>query len=197
MANDSQEPINRHGTDLPSVDTKLQPPIVILKQPRPIMPILLQLDMQFMISVRVRHYGRSPGAHCKALSIFLSSPRPHPRTPSRTIYPLTSSTTHDNASFNGPEATGTVISSFAGSSCLCRATKCMSWQQRGTKRYFYRNVWQDGRSVRTYLGTGDAAELAATADALRRVQREIDARKWQQEQERRAAAEALLNEVCK
>lgn len=71
----------------------------------------------------------------------------------------------------------------------------MSWQQRGDKRYFYRNVWQDGRSIRTYLGTGDTAELAATADALRRVQREIDARKWQQEQERRAAAEALVNEL--
>ena len=73
----------------------------------------------------------------------------------------------------------------------------MSWQQRGEKRYYYRNVWQDGRSVRTYLGTGDAAELAAAADALRRVQREIDARKWQQERDRRAAAEALVNELCK
>ena len=72
----------------------------------------------------------------------------------------------------------------------------MGWQQRGEKRYYYRSVWQDGRSVCTYLGAGDVAELAATADALRRVQREIDARRWQQEQERRAAAEALLIELC-
>ena len=72
----------------------------------------------------------------------------------------------------------------------------MVWQQRGQKRYFYRSVWQDGRPVRTYLGSGEAAELAATADALRRVQREIDARKWQQEQERRGAAEALLIQLC-
>ena len=51
----------------------------------------------------------------------------------------------------------------------------MGWQQRGEKRYYYRSVWQDGRSVCTYLGAGDVAELAAAADALRRVQREIEA----------------------
>ena len=72
----------------------------------------------------------------------------------------------------------------------------MSWLQRGGKRYYYRNIWKNGRSVHTYLGTGDVAEFAATNDALRRVQREIEARKWQQEQERRAAAKALLVELC-
>ena len=72
----------------------------------------------------------------------------------------------------------------------------MGWQQRGEKRYYYRSVWQDGRSVCTYLGAGDVAELAAAADALRRVQREIDGRRWQQEQERQAAADALLIELC-
>jgi hypothetical protein len=50
--------------------------------------------------------------------------------------------------------------------------------------------------VRTYLGTGAAGELAATAEALERVRREKEARQWQQEQERRAAAEALLVELC-
>jgi hypothetical protein len=30
----------------------------------------------------------------------------------------------------------------------------MSWQQWGEKRYYYRNEWRDGRSIRTYLGTG-------------------------------------------
>jgi hypothetical protein len=71
----------------------------------------------------------------------------------------------------------------------------MSWEQRGDKRYYYRHQWQNGRSVRTYFGTGEAAELAATADALQRVQREREARQWRQEQERRAAAEALLIEL--
>src|SRR5215813_8014531 len=35
---------------------------------------------------------------------------------------------------------------------------------------FIRNQWQNGRSVRTYFGSGEAAELAATAEALQRVQ---------------------------
>jgi hypothetical protein len=39
-------------------------------------------------------------------------------------------------------------------------------------------------------------EFAATAGALRRVQRESDERQWQQEQEDCAAAEALLVELC-
>ena len=72
----------------------------------------------------------------------------------------------------------------------------MTWEQRGQKRYFYRNQWQNGRSVRTYWGTGAIAELAATADAIRRVQREMDARQWRQELERREAAEALLIQLC-
>ena len=72
----------------------------------------------------------------------------------------------------------------------------MSWQQRGQKRYYYRNVWQNGRSVRTYLGTGAIAEMVATAEALQHVQREKEARQWRQEQERRKAAEALLAKLC-
>jgi hypothetical protein len=69
-------------------------------------------------------------------------------------------------------------------------------EHRGDKRYFYRNVWQDGRSVRTYFGNGEAAEFAATAEALQRVQREREARQRRQEQKRQAAAEALLVELC-
>jgi hypothetical protein len=72
----------------------------------------------------------------------------------------------------------------------------MSWDQRGEKRYYYRTERRNGRPVRTYLGTGETAELAATADAVRRVQREIDDRKWQQLQEQLPAAEALLVELC-
>ena len=71
----------------------------------------------------------------------------------------------------------------------------MGWDHRGEKRYYYRTRRQNGRPVRTYFGTGETAELAATADALVRVRREMDTRKWQQAQENRAAAEALLNEL--
>jgi hypothetical protein len=72
----------------------------------------------------------------------------------------------------------------------------MSWEQRGDKRYYYRQEWIDGRSVRTYEGTGEVGELAATTDALRRVDEEIEAHQQRQEQERRAAAEAPLAELC-
>jgi hypothetical protein len=72
----------------------------------------------------------------------------------------------------------------------------MGWDQRGKKRYYYRSCRRNGRPVRTYFGSGETAELAATADGLLRVQREMDARKWQLEQEHRAAAEALVSELC-
>jgi hypothetical protein len=72
----------------------------------------------------------------------------------------------------------------------------MSWEQRGEKRYYYLHEWIDGRSVRTYQGAGAVGEMAATADALRRVEAEIEARQQRQEQERRAAAEAPLAELC-
>ncbi|HEY7428463.1 MAG TPA: hypothetical protein VH682_29795 [Gemmataceae bacterium] len=72
----------------------------------------------------------------------------------------------------------------------------MPWDQRGEKRYYYRKVRRHGRSVRIYCGTGSLADLAATADALLQVQREMDARQWRQGQEHRAAAETLLVELC-
>jgi hypothetical protein len=73
----------------------------------------------------------------------------------------------------------------------------MSWQRRGEKRYYYRNTWRNGRSVRTYVGCGESAELAATADTLRRIEQVMNVRNWRQEQERRTAVEALLNELCR
>ena len=73
----------------------------------------------------------------------------------------------------------------------------MSWEQRGDKRYYYGHEWKDGRSVRTYQGTGEVGEMAATADALHQVEKEIAARQQRQEQERRAAAEAPLAQLCR
>jgi hypothetical protein len=72
----------------------------------------------------------------------------------------------------------------------------MSWEKRGNKRYFYRTEKRKGRSVRTYYGSGEIAELAATAEALLRVQREIEDRRRKREQQPLATAEALVNELC-
>jgi hypothetical protein len=73
----------------------------------------------------------------------------------------------------------------------------MPWDQRGQKRYYYRYSWQNGRAVRIYCGTGEIAELAATADALLQIKKEAEARQWRQEQERRETADALLEELSK
>ena len=68
----------------------------------------------------------------------------------------------------------------------------MPWQQRGSKRYFYRSERVAGRPVRRYVGAGDspAAELAATTDDLRRLEREIAARESRAERDRQQGAEA-------
>ena len=74
----------------------------------------------------------------------------------------------------------------------------MPWQNRGTKRYFYVSQRVAGRPVRRYVGTADspAAELAATTDDLRRLEREIAARERHAERERLREAEAPLLQLC-
>jgi hypothetical protein len=41
----------------------------------------------------------------------------------------------------------------------------MGWVQRRGRRYYYRSRWVNGRDVKEYVGTGEAAELAAKLDA--------------------------------
>jgi hypothetical protein len=74
----------------------------------------------------------------------------------------------------------------------------MPWQQRGTKRYYYRSERLNGRPARRYVGAGDspAAELAATTDDLRRLEREIAARESRAERDRQQGAEAALQKLC-
>jgi hypothetical protein len=73
----------------------------------------------------------------------------------------------------------------------------MAWHTRGSRRYYYRSRWQNGRSVRLYVGTGPFAEAAAAMDAQRRVEREIQARAWRDEQARCEAAQVPLLELCR
>jgi hypothetical protein len=60
----------------------------------------------------------------------------------------------------------------------------MPWQEIGSRRYYYRSLRRHGRPIRQYVGTGQVAELAATEDARRRVEREIEARDRLAEQAR-------------
>lgn len=66
----------------------------------------------------------------------------------------------------------------------------MSWEKRGDKRYYDRTERRDGRSVRRYYDSGEIAELAATAETLLHVQREVQDRQTKREQEPVATAEA-------
>ena len=47
----------------------------------------------------------------------------------------------------------------------------MAWAHRGNHRYYYRAFRSQGKAKSNYLGSGPAAELAATVDAQRQSQR--------------------------
>ena len=74
----------------------------------------------------------------------------------------------------------------------------MAWQEVDGRRYYYRGRRLCGRTRRVYVGAAGspAAELAATADDLRRLEREIAARERHAERERLRGAEAALLELC-
>jgi hypothetical protein len=74
----------------------------------------------------------------------------------------------------------------------------MAWQVVNGRKYYYRAVRRFGRPRRVYVGAADdpAAELAAAADHLRRLQREAAARERQAEQAPHRDAEAALRALC-
>ena len=56
----------------------------------------------------------------------------------------------------------------------------MAWQQRGTKRYLYRSVKQQGRVIRQYLGTGPVAEALYHVEVRERHQWHAAREAWRQ-----------------
>ena len=74
----------------------------------------------------------------------------------------------------------------------------MAWQEVDGRRYYYRGRRLGGRTRRVYVGAAGspAAELAAAADHLRRLEREAAARERHAEQERLREAEAPLRQLC-
>jgi hypothetical protein len=73
----------------------------------------------------------------------------------------------------------------------------MPWQQVGQKRYFYRYQRAGRTCRRIYIGAAGspAAELAATAADLRRLEREAGRRERQAEQASLREAEVPLLEL--
>ncbi len=55
----------------------------------------------------------------------------------------------------------------------------MGWSKRGKNQYYYRKLWENGRAVNEYIGTGIAAEIIAEIDAERRQARHDDQESWQ------------------
>ena len=74
----------------------------------------------------------------------------------------------------------------------------MAWQEVDGRRYYYRGRRLCGRTRRVYVGAAGspAAELAAAADHLRRLGREVAARERHAERERLRGAEAPLLQLC-
>jgi hypothetical protein len=72
----------------------------------------------------------------------------------------------------------------------------MVWERVGRRAYYYRHVRVGGKPRRLYVGTGLAAELAAAADAARRLARETQKREQEVERTRRAEAEASFLTLC-
>jgi hypothetical protein len=73
----------------------------------------------------------------------------------------------------------------------------MPWREVRGGRYFYRCRRVGGRPVQLHLGRGPAAELAAAADDLLRVERAAAARERRDEQARVQAAESPLLALCR
>ncbi len=74
----------------------------------------------------------------------------------------------------------------------------MPWQRVRDRQYFYRHRREGGTSRRIYVGAAGspAAELAAAADDLRRLGKEIEARERREERSRFREAEAPLLALC-
>ena len=68
----------------------------------------------------------------------------------------------------------------------------MAWSWRGIRRYYYRNVRENGHVKTEYIGTGPLAELIAKEDAEQRAEREARRELWRQE---RGAMEAIDTQV--
>ena len=68
----------------------------------------------------------------------------------------------------------------------------MAWEQRGTKRYYYRSVRHGRRVTRTYIACGPVGILAAEMDAQERAARQAKAEAWQQARKDMEALDAQI-----
>jgi hypothetical protein len=70
----------------------------------------------------------------------------------------------------------------------------MSWENRGRQRLYTRSQWSNGKTIRTYVGTGPAAEEAYAADLALRADRLAGIATRKAEAEEHQQADVLLRE---
>ncbi|MFO0952624.1 MAG: hypothetical protein U0835_16055 [Isosphaeraceae bacterium] len=58
----------------------------------------------------------------------------------------------------------------------------MSWSERAGRVYHRRSEWVDGRAMKVYVGSGEAAVEAKESDRVEREQRVSQAWAWQAEE---------------
>src|SRR5262249_15510272 len=77
----------------------------------------------------------------------------------------------------------------------CRQEVFMSWEQRGSQRYYYRVRSHQGQLTKTYYGTGAVAQRAAQEDEHKRVLRQQERIAQQCLQDLETQLTALTNVV--
>ena len=76
-----------------------------------------------------------------------------------------------------------------------RGTETMPWEQRGSRRYYYRYKRVGRRSVRVYAGTGEVGEQAAIEDAAVRSDREARSAKLREIKECHRSLDSLTRQA--
>src|SRR5215475_13001013 len=71
-----------------------------------------------------------------------------------------------------PLATRHLIKCVPASAHTRRQEVFMSWEQRGSQRYYYRVRYHQGQLTKTYYGTGAVAQRAAEEDNHKRTLRQ-------------------------
>jgi|GEM_PF-1123758 len=72
----------------------------------------------------------------------------------------------------------------------------MYWSERDGRRYLYCSIWQEGRCIKRYVGTGEAAEQAARQHAADRLQKLQEQLEWSEVWARMEVACQPLDTFC-
>lgn len=72
----------------------------------------------------------------------------------------------------------------------------MGWEKRGSRKYYYDSVWEDGRVVKKYVGRGDKAKAAAGRVAARQSERAREIAEVEQWTEKLRELDLAISTLC-